>query len=475
MIVAPRRSIARLLRSRRLALALIAAVVAYCIVGTLVAQGSLTDPKVRAWQVAHPAFAGVARALGMHQAFSAPLFLVLVTLLAISTAACAWERTRTAAAAWRSGGRVTEAEIERLRTRPTIAVPVAHPAAEAMGDVAGALWARRFGVQQGPKLIHATSGRWSVWGSPAFHWLLTLLFVVTAFGRLTRAEGQIAAPLGVPVKDVKSSYGKLAEGPLYPGHSGLTLVGSDLRDFTDAGGVPRGASPVVTLRDGDRVVAAQRVYANNPLRYGRLLIHKAGYGLAANVSIESSRGVETGRAHAALDFAPSSASGTTEGRFDLTAGDAVLGIAYVTIPLDRVGGVARERLPSAPVLEVALASGESAARERTVTLVKGATMPLPGGERMKFLGADYYVRLSVADDVSIYPMYALFVLTGLALCVSLLVPYRRVLVLLTDGADGPSFHALARGRRGDPLFLRTVTDDIRQAAGLPPSAEEESA
>jgi cytochrome c biogenesis protein ResB len=466
----------RFLRSRRLAVGLILAVIGYSVVGTLVPQAQLGagGPDVAAWQRLHPLLATVTRPLGLHSAFGSPLFLLVVFVLALAIAACSWERTRAAWSLWRRAGTVSEADVRRLKERPHVVLPLAGMSAErALDRVDAGLRGTRLAVRRGPKLVEASSTRWGLLGSPVFHWILAALFVLVAVGRLTRAEGVVGVPLGTPVTDMKSSYGLMSEGPLYPGHSGLRIDASDLvLDYRDRDGMQRGASPIVTLSDARGVVARQHVYPNNPLRHGRLMVHMAGYGLAAAFSLESTGGAATEVVHSLVDFRPSTASGTTTQTLDLSGPDGkLLQQVGVTIPADRERGGVLEQMPRDPRVEVKVV-GRSGL---PVTMRPGQVIQVREGVSLKLASIGYYVRLSIADDGSVYPLYALFILASAAMSVSVFASYRTVRVLLVEGPDRPTLHAVIAHRRGDQLFAERIEAVLREAVAQEAHEKEESA
>jgi cytochrome c biogenesis protein ResB len=465
-------SLLRSLRSRRLAVGLIGVVIAYSFIGTLVPQvdraGGLA---VGEWQVANPWLAQVTRVLGLHIAFTSPLFLMAVAALALSTAACAWERTKASLRVLRARGRIGEGEARRLRDRPRLTVPLPAGSANDPLDAASrALRALRLGVRRGPSIVEASSRRVGLLGSPLFHWTLVALFVVVGLGRLSRAEGLIGLPVGYPKADVAQSYQKVSAGPLYPGHSGLTLLATDVRPFTDAEGVQRGVSPSIQLRDGERVLLEQRVYPNGPLRYGTLLIHSSDYGLAAVVSVETSAGVEMLREAQLVDFDDAKPSGTTSARFDLTDSTGrLIEDVSLTVPLDRLDGLPVHQRPKQPRVVMTV---DASGAETVTTLAVGQARILSTGDRLRLVDLVYYARVSVADDWSVYPIYALFVLAAIALSLAILVPYRRVLVMTVPSAEGAELHALVRSRRGDPVFEERVEAALREAAASASEKEE---
>ncbi len=476
--MSPKRSPLRRLGSRTTAIWLLAGVAACAILGAVVPQVSLAGSgAVAQWQARYPLLSPVARALGLFDVFNSLPFLLLVAWLALSTAACAWERGVAAFGAFARAGSVSEADVRRLRERPQRVVPVAAGREdEALDALARSLRRMRLSVRHGPKLLSARTGRFRLLGSPLFHATLALLFLVIGLGRLGRCEGVLQVPVGSTVTDSAESYARANESPLCLGHSGLGVGASDLVfEYTDRDGVPRGASPVVTLyaRDG-RQLAGHHVYPNAPLRHGSLLVHMAGYGLAPVFSLESTGGSVISTAHAFVDFDASKASGTTPAGLEVTgADDSVRHDLRVVVPADRTPEGVVGRVPRDGRVEVSVASDEGTGPP--VTLRPGEALTLPEGARLRLVSIGYYARLDVADDWSVYPMYLLFALAAAAVSASLWMPYRTVRALLADGAGGPELRAAVSDRRGDPLFAERVEAALREAAGREPAEKEESA
>jgi len=96
-----RRAVGRVigfLRSTGFAIALLAFTGVWSMVATFVPQGDAYEPGVMAWTTAHPVAEKITGFLGLHQAFTAPVFRVAVVALALSTGLCAWRRTSVARA-----------------------------------------------------------------------------------------------------------------------------------------------------------------------------------------------------------------------------------------------------------------------------------------------------------------------------------------------------------------------------------------
>jgi hypothetical protein len=77
-----------------------------------------------------------------------------------------------------------------------------------------------------------------------------------------------------------------------------------------------------------------------------------------------------------------------------------------------------------------------------------------------------WVRVSVANDWSVAPIYALFCVAIAALAVAVIVPARRVAVMLVETEAGWSLHADTWHSRKDPTFRTRVEHVLREAAGV---------
>jgi hypothetical protein len=186
----------RLLQSRRLAVSLIVSLAAYGIVGTLVPRGAPADSAVRSWADAYPVLESVASPLGLHRAYSSPLFLTFAVLLAACTGACAVERTRRALRIAREMRESSEGALRHLRTRPQVAVCAVSgtDSQTALATAEAGIRTTGLRVHRRAEVVEALSGGWGVFGSPLFHWAIVALMVAAAAGQATRAEGFIELP-----------------------------------------------------------------------------------------------------------------------------------------------------------------------------------------------------------------------------------------------------------------------------------------
>jgi len=432
------RRIYNLLRSRTLAFWLIGAFVAYSAVATSVTEGDFA------------------------RAYANPLFYAIATALALATGACAWERTAGAARAWRTGTSASAAFVERLASTPQIAValPSEAEAGSVLQDVGRSLRAMRLRVQVGEGRLVAATPRIALLGSPVFHWALVALFVVVAAGRLTRAEGLMGVPVGSGRPDVASSYGTLEEGILHDADfTGLTVRVTELRRDHVVAGVDRGAAPLVELWRGDTRVARHLVYPNSPLRYGSMLVHANAYGLSARFTLIGPAEEQT--TDVFYDF--SAESPVVEAYSPLVVDSADGGTVTVQtgIPLDITGDVAPWVVPAEPrVAWTRIVDGV----EATGTVGLGESIDVGGGATLRLDDVGYYARLSVVDDWSVYPLYAVLAIAVIGLALALLLPPKAVWVMLVESERGTSLHARTRQPRSELVFASAVGDVLCRAA-----------
>lgn len=280
---------------------------------------------------------------------------------------------------------------------------------------------------------------------------------------------------GHAVTDEASAYGRVDEGPWHTDFTGyeIGVEPGMLLSFMD-GEVDRGASPTVTVSAGGEELARQRVYPNNPLRYGPLTIHANEWGYGATYALLDTEGNELA-GQALIDRAP----------------DSTATVPFVTGYVDEQGStVVSMTLDMAPAVEGAqgdpsrrrirvIAEIPGSSRVETVAAA-GEMLEIGEGISLRIDTLDFYARLSVVDDWSVSWMYALFVLACASVSVSVLVPYRVVRILLDTGeGDTPVLRMTARHGRGSPEFAARLREALeagvepRDAHTEQPPAEED--
>ncbi|MDI6842805.1 MAG: cytochrome c biogenesis protein ResB [Anaerosomatales bacterium] len=436
------------LRSRRLAAVLLVATAIWSALATVVPQ--------RGSAAAQPSPArGLAAALGLDHAFSAPIFLALAVLLMCSTAACALERTRGAMRLWR---RASTGDPRILPSGSNSDFTVAlGDASEAARSVREAFREAGLVVRSASdEAVFATSARFGVWGSPVFHWLLVLLIAVIGAGQLTRAEGLMGVPVGSARLDTRESYGVVSEGPLHKRFTMLTVAVPSLELTHVVDGIDRGPTPYVELYDGPQPVASGYVFPNHPLRYKSLVVHSNDVGLA--VTLTAPDGATT---DVLLDFDEDACVARSASVLEIAGPDGTTKLE-LSVPLETLRGRCVTALPREPRVEWA-ASGPSG-RSSGVVAPGERFEPLPGFE-VGVGSVRYYARLSVADDWSVYPMYLIFALAAIALAIALFAPYREAAALIEVQPGAAVVHVRARHVRRDPSFARRLQGCVERFSG----------
>lgn len=470
------RKVWRLLTSARLATVVIALVGAWAVLGSFIPQGDPKSAAVTDWAAGYPGLAAPASALGLHKAFTAPVFLVLIVLLAVLTAACAWERTRVAITRSRLLRTAAQAESAEGRADFEIVCTPGSSPADVLATTAEAL--ERLGIRPTRREadVIAVSPVWSVWGSAVFHWALVALMVVIALGSLARSSGQIGIAVGQTKPDTAESYGVLDEGPLHTFGGTPRSIRVDAFDVAyETGGVKRGATPTVTVLDADgEVVKTQPVYPNNTLKTGSLTIYPYDYGLSATIAMLDDSGAEVQRAVQLIDFSGSSEDGSVPVDV-LVLRDAAGEPLYrmvISVPLDRhKGGGFVGRLPEDPRARVVILN---AANEPVLdqTLHTDETVELPSGGTLKLLGVDYYARLQLVDDPSIPLLYAAAVVAMIGLGVATLVRQQVLVAWVAEEAGETTLRVRMRLWRALTTSRSEIESELRLALG---PAEEGSA
>lgn len=402
---------------------------------------------------------------GNESFYGSPLFVLPLALLTLATAACAWERTAGARRLAADPGSVSDALANRLREHPQIVVPAGDLTAD---DVVRHLRTARMHVRSGPTLVAGWAGRAGLLGSPLFHWSLVALFVVIVLGQATASSGLIGVPAGSSVVERAESYGKLETGPLFLGHTRLELGVAEWRRTLVVDGIDRGPVPTVTIARDGRELERELVYANRPLRHGTMLVHMNDWGLAADVSIETSGGEALDRFPVLVDFADDTRSATRPARVEYadSAGRRWRLSVRLVPPADgrpasNDTSTAADAIIEARAVTTGPGTPQDAVRDR---LSIGEDMSLPDGNILRFNDATPYARLSVVRDWSVWPIYTLLVTATIGLALSLLLPYRAIWVLVTEREGERRLHIVHRHIRRERLFAETIAESLTTAA-----------
>ena len=442
----------KLLRSRRLAVLLLIGLTVYSWIATWAAPGS---GRIASAVASVPVMAAFMNAVGLNRPFSSPIFLAAVALVTLSTAACAWERTRLAL---RSLTRRTFTPARHERTIRSPQFVVQADAAVLGGRLASevtatALRRLRLKTLASDGLVVGTGGFLGLAGSALFHWALVGVFVFAALGQLTRYEGYANVIQGRSIRDSATGYdAELTHGALFGGRfSGLTLGVADINLDYHAGGVARGNAALVTLSNTSGELKRQWVYPDSPLRFGSLFVHRA---VCNAVFLGSVRTDGSSAPRQVTLFYDLTARASQEFPLvDLTTGKTS------TVVVAPMGGRRVE------------VSVKNDSRGATQTAGVGGTVEVLKGQRLTVDALTYSAQLHVVNDRSVPWLYAMFVLGSLCAAAAVLVPTRTVWVAIADGeadqsrdgAVGPTtLYVRYSHRRNDPAFPRLLEQTLRQ-------------
>ena len=461
--------IVRWLASPRLAFALLLVIAALTFLATLVPQGGPSETKVAMWAVAHPFAGPLVRAFGFHAAYTSPVFLACVSLLAASTTVCSWRRTKVAMRRLALVRKMTRDQAVELAARPSFCVAAPMGGQAALETTAAALQGRRARVTQGDGFAGGGASVVGIVGSPVFHWALVLLFVVLAWGQLTRAEGLMGVGEGEVKPNAPAGYGVLNAGALYRWGSTQPSIGVErLRLENVVDGIDRGPTPTVVLYGANgEVLARGDAYPNHPLRYRSYTVHANDYGLSAVLSLTSPSGQPLGKANVLVDFSDTAPGGTAPGEFSLTdsSGSASI-VATVTVPLDRVSAGYSRTLPRNPEAIVSLSDTAGTALTDQETLSVGQSMTLPDGATLRLDAIRYYARLSVVDDSSLPLVFAVMLVALGGLACSLLGSKYAVAIVAAEDDSGARLDVWYRDWRGGASGRIAFEALVRDAVGL---------
>jgi len=463
------RRVARFLSSPGLAVWLLAFVGLWSMTATAIPQGGSSDPLVAAWASKYPLIEPLVRMVGLHQAFTSLAFAACVLVLTVSTALCAWQRTRAAMHRERTFGKAALADQQAVIEGHDLEI-LCDPALgkqEVLSIASKTLGELDIRTKRRGDVLSAVSPSWAVVGSPLFHWALFALIVVIFASSLQRSEGLMGVAVGQTKPDAPASYGTLRTGPLHDWRGVRRSIRVDAFDLQyQTGGTKRGPTPTVSVLDGEgRVLRTQRVYPNMMLKTGSLAIYPSAYGLAATISIANSSGVETGRSVQFVDFSDTAEDGTvSSGSLAISdgAGNAELHVS-TTVPLERVGGQLEKALPEKPTARIVVTSpdGGEPLVDRIVSAGEGVALPTGDSLRVESIG--YYARLQVVDDWSTIPLYACLAAATIGLTIAFVARQQIVLAAVVDGPEGARLAVRLRLWRNESSSRGAVESELARA------------
>jgi len=462
------RAVVTFLASAGLAVGLLIFVGLWSLIATLVAQGGATDLDVTAWATEHPFLEPAVRLLGLHQAFTSYVFLICVFLLGISTAVCAWRRTKVAASRARALGKAASADSQSLVEAHDLEIVcnLGMSESEVLTVAQDALRLQGIKAKRRTDLLASVSPALSVWGSTVFHWALVALIVVILAGQMLRSEGSLALAVAETKADEPASYVSVQAGPWHDwGRVNRSIRVDAFEPEYKVDGIDRGAVPTVSILDGaGRTLLTQRVYPNNMLHSGSLAINAPSCGLSVWLASLDASGAETERLIRYVDFSQTATGGTVPTNVLSTkdaAGNVML--LTVTVPLDRVeGGGYGEWVPKQRTARVLVTTADG--RPLLDRVVRsGEDVVLPGGGMFRLLGIGWYSRLSLVDDPTIPLIYATMIIAVLGLSLTLVARQQIVLATVIQRPEGPVLAVRLRLWRNTSTNRSEIENELTRA------------
>lgn len=448
-------------------------------VGSIVPQGGSAAADVSAWASEHPAIEPIVRALGLHAAFSSPLFIAIAAVLGLSTALCAWRRTKVAlhrSGTLRRSSLADDASIQHEHDF-AISLPPGVGGDDALSTAAYELKALGVKTKRRSGVLEAVSGRWTAWGSPIFHWALLGLLVVLLVGNSLRAEGLMGVAVGQIKSDTPQSYGIFHAGLLRSWVRVHRFIRVDQFEIDyRTGGVDRGPTPTVSLLDGNgKLIKQQRVYPNHTLKSGSLTIYPSAYGLAATISQVNASGQTVGTGTQLVDFSTDASGGTVPvgGIAVLNSSGAMAYRATVTVPLDQGDGGTFDQVPANPSATIVVtdSDGKVVARD---TIAQGKQLAVPGDMHLLLNGVTYYARLQVVDDWTVPLLYAGLLVALVGLAIATLARQQIVLVTIETGSEGSALLVRCQLWRNATTSRSEIESELRRVFGKEAGTREGS-
>lgn len=459
------RKLVKLLTSAKLAIVLIAFVGAWSTLATMVPQEATQPAEYAEWAAHSPSLVPIVRGVGLHRAFGAPVFVAVVVLLALSSAVCAWNRSRSAVLRSRRLREAAEADRDFVAASPDITIPIADGRDEqAVLAIAGATLCE-LGVKTRRRdgVLSAVTPWWAIWGSAIFHWALVALVVTVFMGMLLRSEGSMPVPVGDQRPDQEDSYISVESGSLHRWDGKDRVIRVDEFDpAVEKDGLDLGAVPTIAVIDGDgEVLVRQQVYPNKKLHSGSLSIYQPTVGLTVRLALTTKSGKPLPEVVQLVDFSQEETGGTYPVQpmvLSNNAGQVILRMeAMVPLDPDPRGGYG-EWIPKRPAARVILTDGDDH-RILDEVVAKGESAEIEGGGTLKLVDIGWYSSLVLVDDPTIPYIYATMILALLGLTLSVSTRQQSITVAVVPGPEAARLLVRARLWR----YVPTTIDEMREA------------
>lgn len=447
----------------RTALVLLLILAAGAVIGSLVPQIPNSPERVGRYLTQHGFWGPLFFRAGFFDVFGSWWFVLVMTLLFISLAACIAPRTRGAFRALRQRP-VMARELQSFRHYAEIQL-VREP--QEAADMAERLLGRkRYRCARDGMNLAAEKGAMREAGSLIFHWSFFLLLLGVIVGKGTGFTGRAVVTEGETWTDAQANYaGDIRTGRYSSGR--FTGVGIHLVDFDVAyrrSGLPRDFVSRVRLVDPDGASLGYRqIRVNDPLSVAGLRVFQEGFGWApvVNASLDGdlawSSPIVMRRDDAPQDVPATAMPWRGAIKLIEPGPDVMITLElwpdYRSLALLEVTGRPTPMLVSFdPYIRYSVFVGQisdpSRASIDTIGLRRAArgdlraagtsSLNVPGVGRMKltFPELRQYTVLLVSRDIGVYVVLAAAILVLLGLLPALFVSRRKLWVRVESAAGG---------------------------------------
>ncbi|SPF67371.1 ResB-like family [Propionibacterium ruminifibrarum] len=452
-------AIYRFFYNKKVGLALILAMGVLSLLGILIEQVNPTvraDPDMyAAWleqvRSTYGGWTSVLDAIGFFHMFGSPLYIGMLTLLALSIIACTVHRIPVL---WRNAAhpktRVTPGFYSRARTRSQAVSPLS--TGEAHDQVRTMLSKAHFRVLSDPERpdqLYADRFRFAPFGTVFAH----SAFIIILIGfTLTGAAGFQDDEVTVPL-----------ESRVEVGHdTGLEVELISFEDsYYDDGSPKDYVSDLAVYRDGQQV-ARQMVRVNHPLKVDGVAFNQSYFGVAADVTVADAEGIEITTQVVPLQWSTDDGQ-NAYGMINLP--EQHLDVYVMTAAS---GATSSQLAPGEARIEV---YGEGEQTLRGSGTIQQGSPGTVGGLKFTFNREKTYTGLLVAHDPGAVWVWVGSGLLLAGICMTMLARHRRVWVRISEAPEGGSLVQFACPDRHDTSFENQLN---RMAASLADNAEEDT-
>ena len=458
----------RQLTSMRTALILLFLLALASVPGSLFPQRGTSPLKVSQYLRDHPKLGPFLDSIHMFDVFASPWFAAIYLLLFVSLAGCVLPRAWVHFNELRGLPPEAPRNLSRL---PTHVAWTSHAQADVvLPNVVGEWKRARWRVRQEGSWIAAEKGYARESGNVMFHLSLLVLLVSVGLGSATGFKGTVIVREGSGFADNVTQFDTFTPGHFYSADK-LPPFSFTLDDFKadyQVGGQQNGAARLfnarVTFKKTQSATATKHlIEVNDPLRIDGVSVYLVGHGYAPMFTVKDAKGNVVYKDAAV--FLPQDGNFTSTGV--VKAPDTVpqLGLQGFFLPTatkDLTFGP-RSTFPaaldpqvfiSAWVGDLGLDSGlpQSVYKLDTTKMKRigieelkpGEGWKLPGGKgTVEFTGFKEWAAFSITRDAGKGWALGSSMVAIFGLCLSLLVPRRRVWLRITAQESGGSLYEVA--------------------------------